>query len=219
MSSIFNNYFNYHICSIKIVRFLCAVEYILYNFYKNNYYHVLTELLFSCKIDKIGNKRTLWSVITETLKNMRYIHTYFLIIISNRMKLVASTPLNKCTNSRITVAKHVSRFASNDACREKERRRKRTDSLLLFSYPSPASSSFQHESVPWKMSKIVLRIATDLSQPSLHRASMLFFMLLLHPPSRDATIQCAPNKSAKPPECHGWWQPRVMSRPSALWLI
>lgn len=97
--------------------------------------------------------------------------------------------------------------------RKREGERKPILSYPLF-VPSPASSSFQHESVPWKTSKTVLGIATDLSQPSLHRVSMLFFMLLLHPPSHDATIQCAPNKSAKPPECHGWWQPRVMSRPS-----
>lgn len=57
--------------------------------------------------------------------------------------------------------------------------------------PSPASSSFRHESVPWKTSKTVLGIATDLSQPSLHRASMLFFVLLLHPPSHDATLYSA----------------------------
>lgn len=64
--------------------------------------------------------------------------------------------------------------------RKKEREREPILSYPLF-IPSPASSSFQPESVPWKTSKTVLRIATDLSQPSLHRccSSCYFFIPLL----------------------------------------
>lgn len=86
-----------------------------------------------------------------------------------------------------SVATRVSRFAPNDACKKKERRREIERSSLV---PSP---------LRFFIFPARKRSVKDVKDSSRNRyrslstffASMLFFMLFLHPPSHDTTLYSA----------------------------
>lgn len=159
-------------------------------------------------------------IITKVTKILHSIYAlYFDRRIYGQTELITATPLDTRTN--LQTDGYDARFA---ICVQRRIQWEGGPGLLPSSSLRLSTRVFIFPAcLAWKTSKTVPGIAADLSQPyppfplppPSHRSRCCSSRCLPHPPSRDARSINQRNLRG----CHEWWQPCVMSRPSALWLI